>query len=184
SQRDDGYFGPRANLTVLQTDAGKKPDLWPNMVMLNALQSYYEFTADERVIKLMQRYFRWELDYPETDFLLPFWQQQRAADNLASVYWLYNRTAEPWLLELAKKIHRRTANWTDGVANWHGVNIAQSFRGPTVYWQQSGEEKHLRASYRNYDRVMSEYGQVPGGMFGADENCRKGMTDPRQAAEA
>ncbi|MCG3126242.1 MAG: hypothetical protein CHACPFDD_01072 [Phycisphaerae bacterium] len=189
SQRGDGYFGPRANLTAIQTDAGKKPDLWPNMVMLNALQSYYEWTAaagraDERVIALMERYFRWELEYPEADFLLPFWQQQRAADNLASVYWLYNRTGEAWLLELATKIHRRTANWTDGVANWHGVNISQSFRGPAVYWQQSGDARQRSAPYRNYDEVMRAYGQVPGGMFGADENCRKGFGDPRQAAES
>jgi hypothetical protein len=27
------------------------------------------------------------------------------------------------------------------------------------------------------------YGQVPGGMFGGDENCRPGFTDPRQAIE-
>lgn len=189
SQRDDGYFGPRANLSAIQTDAGRKPDLWPNMVMLNALQSYYEWTAeagraDERVIRLMQRYFRWQLDYPEADLLLPFWQQQRAADNLASVYWLYNRTGEAWLLELATKIHRRTADWTEGVANWHGVNISQSFRGPAVYWQQSGDERQRAAPYRNYDEVMRLYGQVPGGMFGADENCRKGFSDPRQAAES
>lgn len=189
SQREDGYFGPRANLTVIKTEAGGKPDLWPNMVMLCALQSYYEWTqtggagGDERVIELMRRYFRWQLEYPEEDFLLPFWQQQRAADNLASVLWLYNRTGESWLLELADKIHRRTANWTEGVANWHGVNIAQSFRGPAVYWPRSGEQRLLRAVYRNYDEVMERYGQVPGGMFGADENARRGFDDPRQAAE-
>lgn len=200
-QRADGYFGPRANLEVIQTDDGRKPDLWPNMVVLNALQSYYEWTewresdigdrgsevargGNPRVIAFMQRYFRWQLDFPEADFLLPFWQQQRAADNLASVYWLYNRTGEAWLLDLAHKIHRHTANWTDGVANWHGVNIAQSFRGPAVYWQQSGDERLLAAVERNYRTVMDEYGQVPGGMFAADENCRRNMTDPRQAAEA
>ena len=30
---------------------------------------------------------------------------------------------------------------------------------------------------------MGLYGQVPGGMFGADENSRPGYTGPRQAAE-
>ena len=30
---------------------------------------------------------------------------------------------------------------------------------------------------------MDEYGQVPGGMFAADENARAGHTGPRQAAE-
>jgi len=31
---------------------------------------------------------------------------------------------------------------------------------------------------------MGLYGQVPGGMFGADENCRRGFDDPHQAAES
>ncbi|MGD8453492.1 MAG: glycoside hydrolase family 127 protein [Phycisphaerae bacterium] len=179
SQQDDGYFGPHANLTRLDG----KPDLWPNMIMLDAIRSYYEYTGDERVPAWMAAYFRWELAVPEEDFLLPFWQQQRAADNLANVYWLYNLTGESWLLELAEKIHRRTADWTGGVANWHGVNIAQGFRGPAVYYQQSKDPAHLAATERDYAEVMGMYGQVPGGMFGADENCRPGFTGPRQAAE-
>lgn len=183
SQREDGYFGPRANLTATKTDAGGKPDLWPHMIMLNVLQSFYEHTGDERILKHMSNYFRWELNLPEEDFLLPFWQQQRAADNLASVYWLYNRTGEPWLLDLAQKIHRRTANWTDGVANWHGVNIAQAFRGPGNYYVQSKDPRHIQAVERNYQEVRGTYGQVPGGLYGADENCRPGYTGPRQGAE-
>ncbi len=181
SQRPDGYFGPEANLQ--NRDAHGKADLWPNMIMLNALQSYYEYTQDKRVLEFMTKYFKWELDYPEEDFLLPFWQQQRAADNLASVYWLYNLTGEKWLLELAEKIHRRGANWTDMVANWHGVNIAQAFRGPEVYFQQSGDETHRQAAEERYQDVMCTYGLVPGGGFGADENCRKGFTGPRQGTE-
>ncbi len=179
SQQENGYFGPRDNLTRIDGT----PDLWPNMIMLNVLQSYYEHTTDSRVLKLMEDYFRWEMQVPEGDFLRPFWQQQRAADNLASVYWLYNRTGEAWLLELAEKIHRNTANWTDGVANWHGVNIAQAFRGPANYYVQSRDPGHLDATERNYRQVMELYGQVPGGMFGADEVCRPGYTGPRQAAE-
>ncbi len=182
SQREDGYFGPRRNLGR-SPDVKGKPDMWPNMLMLNALQSYYGYSGDERVPKLMTAYFRWQMQVPEQDFLVPFWQQQRAADNLASVYWLYNKTGEPWLLDLAHKIHRHTANWTDGIASWHGVNIAQSFRGPAVYYVLSKDPKHLAATVRNYTTVMDLYGQVPGGLFGADENCRPGYTDPRQAAE-
>ena len=179
SQRDDGYFGPRANLTHLRG----KPDVWPNMIALNCLQSLYEFTGDERVLPFMTKYFRWELSVPEADFLLPFWQQQRAGDNLESVYWLYNRTGEKSLLDLATKIHNHTAKWTDGVANHHGVNFTQCFRQPAIYWMQAKAPKFRQAVYRNYDTLMTEFGQMPGGMFGADENCRRGYTDPRQAAE-
>jgi len=185
SGREDGYFGPRANLKGAHRSnrAAGKPDVWPHMIMLNVLQSHYEFTGDERVLKLMSGFFRWETSIPEEDFLTPYWQQMRAADNLASVYWLYNRTGEQWLLELAAKIHRNTADWTSDVPNWHNVNIAQAFRGPAIYYMQSKDPKHRRATERNYQTVWGMYGQVPGGMFGGDENCRRGYDGPRQAIE-
>jgi len=179
SQEADGWFGPRSNKTRLKG----RPDCWPNMIMLNVLQSFYEYTKDERVLEFMSRYFNWQLSVPDKDFLVPFWQHMRAGDNLESVLWLYNRTGEKKLLELADKIHRCTADWTAGIASWHGVNIAQCFREPGVYFVRSKEPEFLRAAERNYESVMGVYGQVPGGMFGADENCRKGYTDPRQAAE-
>ena len=51
---------------------------------------------------------------PSRQLLPGIWQQQRGGDNLDSVYWLYNRTGEPWLLDLAAKIHEHTANWDAG----------------------------------------------------------------------
>ena len=179
SQRPDGWFGPRLNLTK----QGGKPDLWPNMIALACLQSYHEYTGDERVLELMTRYFRWQHSVPSEDFLPRSWQKRRAGDNLESVYWLYNRTGDERLLELARKIHDHTSNWTDGVASWHGVNIAQCFAEPAVFYIQDKGREFLRAAERNYDTVMGLYGQFPGGMFAADENCREGHYGPRQAAE-
>jgi len=189
SQREDGYFGPRANLLGKHGPGGlrkkfrEKPDLWPHMVMVNALQSYYEYSGDKRVINLLSKYFRWQLTIPDEDFLPPYWQQQRGSDNLASAYWLYNLTGEKFLLEVAEKIHRNTADWKGRVANWHNVNIAQAFRAPAIYYQQSKVPIHLQAAERNYNMVWGVYGQVPGGMFGGDENCREGYYGPRQAIE-
>ncbi len=189
SQREDGYFGPRANLLGKHGPGGlrkkfrEKPDLWPHMVMVNVLQSYYEYSGDKRVLDLLSKYFRWQMTIPDEDFLPPYWQQQRGSDNLASAYWLYNLTGEKFLLEVAEKIHRNTADWKGRVANWHNVNIAQGFRAPAIYYQQSKEYLHLQAAERNYNMVWGVYGQVPGGMFGGDENCRKGYYGPRQAVE-
>ena len=179
-QRDDGWFGPRSNLT----NVGGKSDIWPNMPALNALQSYYEYTGDKRVIDVMTKYFRWQLAVPEADFIVGSWQKVRGGDNLESVYWLYNRTGEAWLLDLARKVHARTDPWADRVANWHGVNITQGFREPAIYWMQAKDARFRDAAYRNYSEVIGLYGQAPGGMFGADENCRPGYGDPRQGAEA
>ncbi|ANI90062.1 hypothetical protein A9P82_12675 [Arachidicoccus ginsenosidimutans] len=178
SQREDGYFGP------LSLKNGK-PDLWANMIMLWCLQSYYDYSNDNRVIPFMTKYFQWELNLPDSMFLKDYWENSRGGDNLYSVYWLYNRTGDNWLLDLAKKIHRNTANWEqkNNLPNWHNVNIAQSFREPATYFLQSNDSNDLKATYNDFELVRKIYGQVPGGMFGADENARPGYTDPRQAIE-
>jgi DUF1680 family protein len=186
SQREDGWFGPRALLTSLDAKPGKpgtKVDLWPNMVMLNCLQSYHEFSGDKRVLEVMARYFKWEDSLPATAFGEGYWPKIRAGDNIESIYWLYNRTGESWLLPLAKKIFDNMARWDERVINWHNVNIAQGFRAPAVYFLQSHDAKHLMAADRNYREVMGKYGQFPGGGFGGDENCREGFFDPRQGFE-
>ena len=175
SQEEDGYFGPRRNK--------QRYDIWPNMVMLDVLRSYYDFSGDKRIIEFMKKYFQWQMSLPR-EYLLPgSWQKIRGGDNLYSIHWLYNRTGEKWLLDLATAVHERTVNWTDGIKSWHGVNIAHGYREPAQYYQQSKDRKHLDATERNYRAVIDEYGQFPGGMYATDENARPGYIDPRQGAE-
>lgn len=175
SQDSAGYFGPQRNR--------KQPDIWPNMVMLYALRTEYEATGDRRVIPFMLKYARWLATVPLDQYLPDSWQKWRGGDNLDHLYWLYNRTGESWLLELGRVNHERTADWTGGIPTWHGVNLCQGFREPAEYYQQAGDARYLRATERVYDSIMSTYGQVPGGMFGADENARPGYSGPRQGAE-
>lgn len=175
SQRPDGYFGPESNRET--------PDLWPNMLALYAVRSHYEATGDKRVLPFMTKYFRWVSALPLDRFLPNDWQKWRGGDQLDSIYWLYNRTGEKWLLDLARVNHERTADWVGGIPTWHGVNLCQGFREPAEYYQQTGDARYLKSTERDFDLVMSQYGQVPGGMFGADENARPGYGGPRQAAE-
>jgi len=179
SQEADGWFGPRGLKTSLQG----KPDLWPHMVMLNVLQSFHEYTGDARVIPFMLKYHRWLNAQPGENFGNGYWPKIRFGDNIETAYWLYNRTGETWLLDLAKKIHENMAKWSTDVIDWHNVNISQGFREPGVYYEQARDEKFLHAAERNYRKVMDLYGQFPGGGFGGDENCRPGFTDPRQGFE-
>jgi len=178
NQRDDGDFGP-------DVSHNGNRDLWNNMPMLWCLQSYYEYGHDPRVLSFMDRYFKWELSIPDEHFLKDYWENSRGGDNILSVYWLYDHTGEAWLLDLAAKIDRNTANWRqqNELPNWHNVNIAQSFREPATFYLQSHRKEDLDASYNDFRLVRERYGQVPGGMFGADENARKGYDDPRQAVE-
>lgn len=185
SQTPDGYFGPRVIGKDNQGNKRSIPDLWPNMIMLWCMQSYYEYSHDARVIPFMTKYFKWENTVPENQLLKTYWENSRGGDNLYSIYWLYNRTGEKWLLDLADKIHRNTANWSqpNNLPNWHNVNIAQSFREPATYYMQSKDSSFLNDTYNDFYLVRKLYGQVPGGMFGADEDARKGYDDPRQAVE-
>ncbi len=179
NQRENGDFGP-----AVVKGAGKR-DLWTNMPMLWCLQSWYEYSGDSRVVPFMLKYFKWQLTIPDELFLEDYWEKSRGGDNLVSVYWLYNLTGESWLLDLATKIDRNTADWRQpgNLPNWHNVNIAQCFREPATYAMQSHKQSDMDATYNNFRLIRKLYGQVPGGMFGADENARKGYDDPRQAIE-
>ncbi len=220
SQQESGFFGPNLAWESYMSDESRtdermreklqKRDYWANMIMLYCLQSYYEYSKDERVIDLMTKYFKYQLSIPDENFLSEsqYWQRIRGGDNLHSVLWLYNRTGEKWLLELAEKVHRNTApwnkrghqlsdigspkmiregmqwpDWYGDLIDWHNVNVAQGFREPAQYFQLSKDPKDLQATYDNFKIVRDHFGQVPGGMFGSDENARPGYADPRQGVE-
>jgi hypothetical protein len=184
SQWPNGYFGSPDNLTTRQGPTRLSgPDLWPNMLMLYPLRTFYEATGDPRVLPFMSKYFQWQMTIPLEQFLPGSWQKVRGGDNLDSIHWLYNQTGESWLLDLARITHERTTDWVSDVANWHGVNFAQGFREPAQYYQQTQDERYLHATERDFDTMHQVYGQVPGGLYGSDEACRPGFTGPRQAAE-
>ncbi len=178
SQREDGYFGP-------ENVHNGRYELWANMIACWIMQEYYEYTGDERVIGVMSKFFKWVAAYPDEQFLKYYWENSRGGDMMWSVVWLYNRTGDKSLLALADKIHRNTANWTRAteLPNWHNVNIAQGVREPATYWLFSNNADMLRASYNVQSLIRRAFGQVPGGMFGADENARIGFFDPRQGTE-
>jgi hypothetical protein len=179
SQDPDGWFGPY----VLKTSLNGKPDMWPHMLALNVLQSYYEYSKDERVLPFMAKYFAYQAKVPDADFFTGYWDRMRVGDNIESIYWLYNRTGDKSLLDVAKRIHQHGARWDKGVANWHGVNFTQGFREPAIFRMQSKNPADRAASFADYDTAMGIYGQFPGGGFASDENARPGYIDPRQGFE-
>ena len=160
SCQPDGYFGP-------VNERNGKRELWAQMIMLWCLQSYYEYSQDQRVIDLMTNYFKWQMTVPDDKLLEDYWENSRGGDNIISIYWLYNHTGDAFLLDLAKKIHRNTADWTKSTSlpNWHNVNIAQCFREPATYYMQTGDSAMLKASYNVHHLIRRTFGQVPGGMF-------------------
>ena len=185
TQRSNGYFGSQSNIDSERINGVRTRmlDLWPNMTMLFPLRALYEATGDQRILPFMIRYFRWQMTVPLEDFLPGSWQKQRAGDNLDSIYWLYNRTGESWLLDLARVNHERTEDWSGGIPSWHNVNFAECFREPAQFFQQAKDRRYLQATIRNYDTMRRLYGQVPGGGYASDENSRPGFNGPRNGTE-
>ncbi|CAF0763508.1 unnamed protein product [Didymodactylos carnosus] len=178
SQQGDGWFGPNNMRTSLEGG----PDFWPAMPLIHAIRSFYEYTNDSRVLPFLTKYYQYQNSQPVAVFSRG-WGNTRWADTIESIYWLYNRTGDEWLLDLVRKIHANSADYVNGIPTWHNVNLSQGFREPAEYWLLDSDQKYLQATYNDYEKVMTMYGQFPGGGFAGDENCRSGYGDPRQGFE-
>ena len=178
TQASDGFFGP----TGLRTSLNGGPDFWPYMPLLQALRTHQEYTGDTRVIPALTSFFRY-MNAQSGSVFSSSWISYRVADGLDSIFWLYNRTGDAFLLTLADTMHTQSANWLNNLPTPHNVNLAQGFREPAVYAQRSSQSGMTQDSYDNYASIFNTYGQFPGGGFAGDENCRSGYTDPRQGYE-
>ncbi len=195
SQQPDGFFGPSEvsgeGGEGARVQRGRAADWWPRMVVLKVLRSYYEATGDERVIDFMTRYFRYQLDtLPE----IPLnnwsnWARARGGDNQESIYWLYNRTGDAFLLDLAEIIFEQTQDWTGDLRAgqvsddyWftHVVNVAMGIKQPAVQYLQAKDPRYLEAVEHGLAALMEKHGQVHG-LFSGDENLHG--TDPTQGTE-
>ena len=192
SQTADGNFGPVTDRPAepgLQRD--KARDWWPRMVVLKVLQQYHSATGDPRVLDFMGRYFSYQLaQLPRTPLdNWTKWGRVRGGDNLAVVYWLYNLTGEKFLLELGELIHKQTFDWTgvflhgDHLSrpySLHCVDLGQGFKEPVVYWQQSGDSRHIEAVGRAVEKMRHTIG-LPTGLWAGDEKLCFG--DPTLGSE-
>lgn len=192
SSKENGQFGPDKDYAPergLQRDNCQ--DWWPRMVVLKVLQQYYSATGDQRVIELMTKYFRYQLENIEEKPLdnWTFWARYRGGDNLMSIYWLYSITKDDFLLDLGKIIYEQTEPYTEmflererltKVGSIHSVNLAQGLKTPIVYYQFEPEQKHIDALECAMDDLTKYHG-YPTGMFSGDEAIHG--NDPTQGTE-
>ncbi len=194
SQNESGYFGAPVHKDVPGQGGLRTCDLWPHMIMLDALRHHWEYTEDQRVEKLMTRFFEFCANIPNAVFIPhrhDFFdgkvhvQANRAGDMIPHLYWLFNRTGDSKLLQLAERFYQRirppTTEWLDH----HIVNFTQRFAYPAIYYQQTGQQWHLKQTEYWYRQHLDTWGQQPGGIFGADERIAPGggRVDPRQGFE-
>jgi uncharacterized protein len=194
-QQLDGWLGPRSNA-----------DWWPNMVMLKVLTQYQEATGDPRVVPAMTRYFHHHLEEAGRRPLKD-WAVYRWADELLSIVWLYNRTADPKLLTLARTLHNQGTDWRQHFARFeltsktttqqlgwgvepkglpdlamraHGVNNAMALKTSAIWSLVSGDADDRDAILAALD-VLDRYHGQPNGMFSADEHYAG--RDPSEGTE-
>ncbi len=104
-QQPDGWLGP-----VGDSQKHKPYDVWPLFPLLKALTQYQEATGDPRVIPAMLKCCR-KIDEVISKEPMYSWARFRVADLAVSLYWLYDRTHEPWLLDLARKAFAQSHDW-------------------------------------------------------------------------
>ncbi|MBU0710416.1 glycoside hydrolase family 127 protein [bacterium] len=183
SQRDDGFFGQVEDTTrVFGENEGylayvekMKQDWWPRMVALKVLESYYDATADQRVIDFMLKYFEYQRANIEEKQLDEWshWSKTRGGENLANIYWLYRMTDEKWLLELGEVIFSQTRDWTERLESpypedWHVVNTGMGIKQPAIWYQSSQDKRYIDAVKHGIETLKKHHGQ-PSGMFSGDE---------------
>ncbi len=183
-QRPDGSIGPESN-----------KDWWPNMIVLKALTQFQEATGDPRVIPLMQRYFEYQAAQLAAN-PLKSWAQYRWEDEILTIEWLYNRTGDPKLLDLAKALHAQGYDWKAQFADFpyhdkltakdqinlktHVVNNAMALKASAVWWLLSGDKSDHDAVYRQLDE-MDRYHLLANGVHSGDEHYAG--HDPTQGTE-
>jgi len=183
NQQRDGWIGP-ARMT----------DWWPNYVMLKVLTQYQEASGDPRVIPVMQKYFAFQArhlgDRPPKDWAVFRWH-----DEVLSILWLYNRTGDRSLLDLARRMHDLGHDWEaqfidfqytsriekkDATLSTHGVNNSMAMKAAAVWWLLTGNKTDRESLYQMLHALDRYHGQ-PSGIFSADEHYA-GL-DPSQGTE-
>ena len=194
-QTAEGWIGPERNT-----------DWWPNMVMLKVLTQYQEATGDPRVLPVMQKYFAHHLAR-SAERPLHQWAVYRWADELVSVLWLYNRTGDARLLELARTLRQQGADWKrhfdrfefpertsseglglapglkefpDRAMRAHGVNNAMALKTSALWWLVSREDSDRQAIHQALEVLDRHHGLV-NGMFSGSEHYAG--PDPSQGIE-
>lgn len=103
SQTEDGNFGNFKDFRVTY--------YWFQLAMLKVLTQYHEISGDGRVLTFLSRYFRY-LSEKIGKIPLVSWSEARGGDLIYSIHWLFNRTGEDFLLDVAKQVYSQTLDWT------------------------------------------------------------------------
>ena len=190
SQRADGWYGPYPVDAV-----AKRYDMWAILLANKVMAQYHEATGDARVLDAIVRSLRAMLQGLDRTPLYA-WGRFRWYEGLVPVFYAYERTKEPWLLDLARKLRTqgvdfealyRTGDLTiptprRGLWKWtkHIVNTAMATKASALSWRIDQRPSDRAFATHMIDLLDRHHGQV-NGMFAGDE-CLAGR-NPLQGTE-
>ena len=190
----DGWFGPATLKEHKFANGAVLTDVWGHMVMCEALWSWWEYSRDERVLKLLVDFMHYVAHSDSAHIIavakgpgVGDWhyhiQHERAGDMIPCVFQVYEVTKDPALLDLADFLRNKLLPPGKLWVHDHNVTFAQRFAYETIYSRLSRDPADRGFADYWYDLHMAEWGQMPRGAFASDERCRVGATDPRYATE-
>lgn len=195
NQRPSGYFGPitgqerEKGIEITPDNCAAGEDWWPKMIMLKVLRQHFEATNDPRVIPFMKRYFAYQKAALDNCPLGKWteWAASRGTDNAMMAQWLFSKTRDKSLLELAAKIEGQSFAWSEWLGNrdwvmwaaanqtgelWmrrHAVNIGMALKAPVINYQRTRDPKYIKAIKTGWNDLMNLHG-LPMGIYSGDED--------------
>ena len=187
-QQENGWLGPKP-----EQDPGAA-DIWSQFLMLKALVGYFDATENPRIQGAVEKALR-GIDRHIDGAPLFKWGKYRWFEALISIWWLYERTAEPWLLDLAMRLKAQGFDWQTFFSRWpsrtptaksrwtfdrHVVNNAMALKESALWWRLTGNPRDKSSSSEMMDQLDQFHGMVTG-VFSGDE-CLSGVK-PTQGTE-
>ncbi len=179
---EDGWLGPNWEMGKRKSEPAKY-DPWPTFPLLKAMAQYYEATGDDRVIPVMGNHLR-RLNLLLDEKPLFDWGYYRWMDLNLVIFWLYERTQDPTLIQLAIKVQSLGFNWTEHLTNLkftgkvtkevrslstHGVNHGMGLKTPAVTYRLTANSADRQAALSIWNPLDRYHGQVTG-IFTCDEH--------------
>ncbi len=189
-QEDDGWLGPRGMVAAHGQSVQPRYDLWGQILATKVLVQYYDATGDGRAVDALSRALK-AIDHTIDRAPLFNWGQFRWFEALIAIFWLYERTGEAWLVDLAVKLRAQGFDWRaffEARSGWpaaaptahmqwnymsHVVNNAMAVKSPALRWRLSGSEEDRDAAAAMMRQLMAHHGMVTG-VFTGDE-CLAGI---------
>jgi hypothetical protein len=189
SQREDGWFAP------YPTDPKARYDIWSFFLIDKVLVQYHDTTGDDRAYQAVVRNLRAIHESLDAKPIFD-WAKFRWYEALVSIFYVYDRNPEAWLLDLGRKLHAQGFDYraffaseeialpTPRRGRWrydrHVVNIAMTLKAYPLLARLTNDNRD-REEAAIMLAVLDRYHGQATGMFSGDE-CVSGK-NPLQGTE-